>query len=166
MFERRLNVLAHQGNDDEDAEDAVDDAGDGGEKIDEEFQRIGNSCRREFGKKNRGADAKGNGDEQRNCRGDERAVNEGQSAELTEDGVPNGGAEKIEAELVAGEIGTLPQFENEQRGDENDGSGEQKGNHSRDFTGLAEAGKKRARARKGARARFFPASARAMKSRE
>src|SRR6266481_7849652 len=100
-----------------------------------------------------GTDAEGNGDEQRNCCGDERAVNEGQSAELTEDGIPDGGTEKVEAKLVAGESGALPQFENEQHGDENDGSGEQKGNHSRDFIALAEAGKKRARARKGARAR-------------
>src|SRR2546421_4213650 len=124
MFEGRLNVLTHQGNDDEDAQHSVDDAGDGGEKIDEKFERVGNSCGSEFGKKNGGSDAEGHGDQQRYRRRDERAVNEGQSAELLEDRIPDRGAEKIEAEPVAGESGALPQFENEQHGDENDGSGE------------------------------------------
>src|SRR5712691_11180930 len=121
MFEGRLNVLTHQGNDDEDAEHAVDDAGDGGEKIDEKFERVGNSRGGQLGKKNGGADAEGHGDQQRYRRGDERAVNEGQSAELLEDRVPDRSAEKIEAELVAGESGALPQFEDEQHGHKNDG---------------------------------------------
>src|SRR6267378_1513818 len=38
MLEGRLNVLAHQGNDDEDAEDAIDDAGNGCEKINEKLK--------------------------------------------------------------------------------------------------------------------------------
>src|SRR5260370_19197009 len=101
-LEGRLNELAHQWDDDEDAEDAVDNAGDGGQKINEKFGRGRNSCGSELGKKNGRADAEGNGDEQRNCCGDERDVNEGQSAELTEDGIPDGGTEKVEAKLVAG----------------------------------------------------------------
>src|SRR6266581_9648536 len=87
MFEGRLNVLTHQWNDDEDAEHAVDDAGDGSEKIDEKFERVRNSCGSQLCKKNGGADAEGHGDQQRYRRGDERTVNEGQSAELFEDGV-------------------------------------------------------------------------------
>src|SRR6266704_4596482 len=153
MFEGRLNVLTHQRNDDEDAEHAVDDAGDGSEKIDEKFERVRNSCGSQLCKKNGGADAEGHGDQQRYRRRDKRPVNEGQSAELFEDRVPDGRAEKVEPELVAGESGALPQFENEQHGDKNDGSGEQKGNHSRDFVAFAKAGKKRARARGGAPAR-------------
>src|SRR5712691_2178328 len=133
MFEGRLNVLTHQGNDDEDAEHAVDDTGDDGEKIDEKFERVGNSCRGQLSKKNSGADAERDGDQQRYRRGDERAVNEGQSAELFEDGVPDRSAEKIEAEFVPGKNGTLPQFENEEQGDEHDRSGEQKGDHACDF---------------------------------
>src|SRR2546430_7127690 len=46
-----------------------------------------------------------------------RAVNEGQSAELLEDGVPDGGAKKIEAELMPRENRALPQFENEEERD-------------------------------------------------
>src|SRR6266700_3710518 len=124
MFQSRLNVLAHQGNDDEDTKDTVDDAGDGSEKVDEEFKRVGNSCWGEFREKNGGADAQRHSDQQGYPRCDERSVNEGQGAEMFEDGVPDGGSEKIEPELVAGESGTLPQFENEQHGDKNDGSGE------------------------------------------
>ena len=127
MFESRLNVLAHQGNDDEDAEEAVNHAGHGGEKINEEFERVGNSGGREFGEKDGRADAKRHSDDQRDGGSDERAVNEGQRAELLENGVPDGSAEKIEAELVARQNGALPQIENEQDSDENDGSSEQKG---------------------------------------
>src|SRR5216684_2490786 len=124
MFESRLNVLAHQGNDDEDTKNTVDDAGDGGEKIDKKFERVGNSCGGKLGEKNGGANAQRNGNQQRNGSGDDRSVNKWQSAELFEDGVPDGGTKEIEAELVARESGTLPQLENEQHGDENDGSGE------------------------------------------
>src|ERR1700745_2041644 len=127
MFESRLNVLAHQGNDDEDAEEAVNHAGKGGEKINEEFERVGNSGGREFGEKDGGADAKRHSDDQRDGGGDERAVNEGERAELIEDGIPDGSAEEIEPKLVTGKAGALPQIENEQHSDENDGSGEQKG---------------------------------------
>src|SRR6266446_4337376 len=105
MFEGRLNVLAHQRNDDEDAEDPIDNTGDSGQKIDEEFERVGNSYRSEFGKKNGGADAQRHGNHQGYRRGDERSVNEGQGAELFEDGIPDGGAEEIKAEPVAGESG-------------------------------------------------------------
>jgi len=41
MLERGLDVLAHQGNDDKDAQEAVNHAGNGGEKIDEEFEGVG-----------------------------------------------------------------------------------------------------------------------------
>src|SRR5229473_4664164 len=153
MFESRLNVLAHHGNDDEDAEEAVNHARNGGEKINEEFECVGNSRGREFGEKDRGADAEWHGDEQRHGGGDERAVNEGQRAKVIEDGIPDGGAKKIKAKLVAGKGGALPQIENEEEGDKNDGSSEQKGDYTGDFIALAEAGKKRARARYGARAR-------------
>src|SRR5258708_3963394 len=124
MFESWLNVLAHQGNDDEDTKNTVDHAGNGGEKIDKEFERVGNSCGGELSEKNGGANAEGDCDDQRNASGDDRSVNKWQSAELFEDGVPDGGTEKIEAEPVARESGPLPQLENEQHGDENDGSGE------------------------------------------
>src|SRR5438552_10457396 len=100
VLESRLNVLTHQRNDDEDAEHAVDDAGDGGEKIDEKFERVRNSRRGQLSKKNGGADAEGHGDQQSYGGGDERAVNERQSAELFEDGIPDRGEEKIEAKLV------------------------------------------------------------------
>jgi hypothetical protein len=153
MFESRLNVLAHQGNDDEDAEEAVNHAGHGGQKINEKFEGIGNSGRSEFGEKNRGANAERDGDEQRDGGGDERAVDKWEGAELIEDGIPDGSAEKIKAKLVAGKGGALPQVENEKEGDKNDGTGEQKGDEAGDFIALAEAGKKRARARCGARAR-------------
>src|SRR5436189_4840695 len=120
MFESRLNVLAHQRNDNEDTEDTVDDAGDGSEKIDKKFERVGNSLGSELSEKNGGSDAQGNGYEQRNGSGDDSSINKGQRAELFEDGVPYGGTEEIKAELVAGESGTLPQLENEQHGNEND----------------------------------------------
>src|SRR5260370_11061385 len=113
MFERRLNVLAHQGNGDEDTRDTVDDGGDGSEKVNEKFESVGDSCGGELREKNGSADAEGNGDEQRTGGGNESAVNEGQSAEMFEDGIPDGGAEKMEAKFVAGESGALPQFENE-----------------------------------------------------
>src|SRR5216684_906973 len=103
MLESRLNVLAHQGNDDEDTKNAVDHAGNGSEKIDKEFERVRNSCGSELREKNGGANAEGNGDEQRNASGDDSSVNKGQSAELFEDGVPDGGTEKIETEPVARE---------------------------------------------------------------
>src|SRR6266704_5223662 len=99
MFQSRLNVLAQQGNDDEDTKDTVDDAGDGSEKVNEKFESVGNSCWGEFREKNGGADAEGNGDEQRNGGGNESAVNEGKSAEMVEDGVPDGGTEKMEAKF-------------------------------------------------------------------
>src|SRR5204863_160017 len=76
------------------------------------------------GQENGGADAEGHGEQQRYRRGDERAVNEGRSAELLEDGVPDGGAKKIEAELMPRENRALPQFENEEESDEHNGSGE------------------------------------------
>jgi len=57
MFESGLDVLAHQGNDSEDAEEAVNHAGDGGEKINEKFEGVGNSGGREFGEKDGRADA-------------------------------------------------------------------------------------------------------------
>lgn len=153
MFESRLNVLTHQGNDDEDAEEAVNHAGNSGEKINEKFEGVGNSRWGEFGEKNRGANAERDSDEKRDGGGDERAIDEWEGAELIEDGIPDGGAEEIESELVAGKGGALPQVENEKDGDENDGTGEQKGDDAGDFIALAETGKKRARARYGARAR-------------
>src|SRR5437762_12595811 len=85
--------------------------------------------------------------------GDERPVNERQSAELFEDGIPDRGAKEIEAELVAGENGTLPQFENKKHSNENDGRGEQKGEHAGDFIAFAQPREKRARACDGTRAR-------------
>src|SRR5437016_3777570 len=149
---------------DEDAEDAVNDAGDGSEKINEEFERVGDSCRGQLGKKNGGADAQGHGDQQSYRGGDERPVNERQSAELFEDGIPDRGAKEIEAELVAGENGTLPQFENKKHSNENDGRGEQKGEHAGDFIAFAQPREKRARACDGTRARFSLGCAKAMKS--
>src|SRR2546425_12299448 len=146
MLEGRLNVLTHQRNDDEDAEHAVDNTGDSGEKIDEKFERVGNSCGGQLSKKNSGADAERDGDQQRYRRGDERAVNEGQSAELFEDGVPDRRAKKMEAELMPRENRALPQFENEEESDEHNRSSEQKGDHHRDCIALAEPRKKRARA--------------------
>src|SRR5260370_29315183 len=113
MFESWLNVLAHQGNDDEDTKNTVDHAGNGGEKIDKEFERVGNSCGGELSEKNGGANAEGNCDEQRNASGDDSSVNKGQSAELFEDRVPDGSTEKIEAELVAGRTGNLPHTANQ-----------------------------------------------------
>src|SRR6266481_2387501 len=153
MFESRLNVLAHQGNDHEDAEETVNHAGNGGEKINKKFEGVGNSRGSELGQKNRGADAERDGDEQRDGGGDDRAIDEWEGAELIEDGIPDGGAEEIECKLVAGKTGTLPQIENEEDGDKNDRSSEQKGDEAGDFITLAETGKKRARARCGARAR-------------
>src|SRR5207245_5790570 len=127
MFESRLNVLAHQGNNDEDAEETVNHAGNGGEKINEKFEGVGNSRGSELGEKNRGADAERDGDEKRDRGGDERAIDEWEGAELIEDGIPNGGAEKIKARFVARKGGALPQVKNEKEGDKNDGTGEQKG---------------------------------------
>ncbi len=65
MFQGRLNVLAHQRNDDEDAEDPIDNTGDSGQKIDEEFERVGNSCGGELREKNGSADAQRHSDQQR-----------------------------------------------------------------------------------------------------
>src|SRR5712664_3780681 len=123
MLERGLNVLTHQRNNDEDTKEAIDDAGNGGEKINEKFERIGNPCRGELREKDGGTDAEGDGDDQRNGGRDEGAVNERQRTELAKDGIPDGGAEKIEAEFVPRKDGALPQFENEEQGDQNDGSG-------------------------------------------
>src|SRR5260370_24400707 len=119
MLESRLNVLAHQGNDDEDTKNTVDDTGNRSEKIDKELERVGNSCGSELREKNGGADAQRNGNQQRNGSVDDRSVNKWQSAELFEDGVPDGGTEKSEPELVARESGPLPHLENQQHSDEN-----------------------------------------------
>src|SRR5260370_16777927 len=108
MFESRLNVVAHQGNDDEDAEETVNHAGNGGEKINKKFEGVGNSRGSELGQKNRGADAERDGDEKRDGGGDESAVNKKQGPELIEHGIPDPGAEEIESKLVAGEKGTVP----------------------------------------------------------
>src|SRR5260370_24767289 len=113
MFQSRLNVLAHQGNDDENAEDAIDDAGNGSEKVNEKFESVGNSCGGELREKNGSADAQRHSDQQGYPCCDERSVNEGQGAEMFEDGVPDGRAEKIEPELLAGQSGALPQIANE-----------------------------------------------------
>jgi len=48
----------------------------------------------------------------------------------------------METELVTWKNGTFPQLENQEQGDEDDGSGEQKGDHARDFIAFAEARKK------------------------
>ncbi len=89
VLQRRLNVLAHQGNDDENAKEAVNYAGDGGKQVDKEFERVRKSRGREFREKNGRADAEGDGDQQRYRRGDERAVNEGQRSEVIENRVPD-----------------------------------------------------------------------------
>ena len=124
VLQHGLKVIAHQRNDDKHAKQSVDHAGHSGEKIDEELQGIGNSRGSQLSQENCRPDAKRYGNQERNRSGDERAVNEGQRSELTENGVPDGGAEKIEAELVPRENGALPQVENKEQGDQNDGSGE------------------------------------------
>src|SRR5260370_16721791 len=120
MFESWLNVLAHQGNDDEDTKNTVDHARNGGEKIDKEFERVGNSCGGELSEKKGGANAEGNCDDQRNASGDDRSVNKWQSAELFEDGVPDGETEKIKANPLAPATGPLPHPHNEHPAHAND----------------------------------------------
>src|SRR5260370_31559936 len=112
MLETGLDVCPHQGKVDEDAKEAVNSAGDGGKQVDKELKRVRNSCGRQFREKNGRADAEGDGDQQRYHRGDERAVNEGQRTELIENRIPDGGAEKIEAELVPAHGAASPQLKN------------------------------------------------------
>src|SRR5260370_29279460 len=131
MFQSRLNVLAHQGNDDENAEDAIDDAGNGSEKVNEKFESVGNSCGGELREKNGSADAQRHSDQQGYPCCDERSVNEGQGAEMFEDGVPDGGAEKIEAELVAGERGGVRHIAKERDREANARNEGYKGRHCR-----------------------------------
>src|SRR5260370_11561640 len=134
MFESRLNVLAHQGNDDEDAEETVNHAGNGGEKINKKFEGVGNSGGSELGQKNRGADAERDGDEKRDGGGDESAVNKRQGAELIEDGIPDGGAEEIESKLVAGDNGTPPTKQKKEGGGKKQKTSEQKKEKAWPFT--------------------------------
>src|SRR5260370_36484468 len=126
MFESRLNVVAHQGNDDEDGEETVNHAGNGGEKINKKVEGVGNSRGSELGQKNRGADAERDGDEKRDGGGDESAVNKRQGAELIEDGIPDGGAEEIESKLVAARKRDPPQTKKHEECEQKDKSSGEK----------------------------------------
>jgi hypothetical protein len=149
----RLDILAHQRDDNENTQKTVNDTGHGGEKVNEELESVGNFLWRELGEKNRGANAEGHSDEESHYCGNHRAIDEGQSAEVLEDGIPDSGEEKVEAKFVASQNGPLPQLEDEQQSDKYNRNSKQKRNQPRDFVAIAEPGKKGARARNRARAR-------------
>ena len=147
-----MYVLAHQGNHGKESQQAVDDAGDGREKIDEEFQSIRDSSRRQFGEKNGGSNAKWDGHEQGNTGGDHRAIDERQSAEIIHDGIPNTSPQKMKPEFVTRQGGFLPQHNHQQDRNQHNRGCKNKRNHARDLVTVTQPVKKRARARDRARA--------------
>lgn len=134
----------HERHDNKSAEQAVNDAGNSSEKIDEELQGIGDAWGSEFGKKDRGADAQGNGEEERNGGSDEGSVDEGEGAVLIGDGIPNFGGEEVQAELVAREGGIDPKLVDEKDGDEDNRHCKKEGDETSDLVAIAEFREKRA----------------------
>ena len=78
--------------------------------------------RRQFREENRGPQTQRHGNQQRQHRGDHCAVNKRERPELLGDGVPQGGNQETQAELIASGTGTEPELQDCQRGrDENQG---------------------------------------------
>ena len=78
------------------------DAGHGRQQFDEHGQRLAHPERREFGQINGRGDAEGHGDEERDDRGNERAEDERQRAELLVDRVPFASWRGSASRIVAG----------------------------------------------------------------
>jgi hypothetical protein len=102
------------------------------------LQGIGDARGSEFGKKDRGADAQGNGEEQRNGGSHEGSVDEGEGAVLIGNGIPNFGGEEVQAELVAGEGGIDPKLVDEKDGDEDNTHSKKEGDEPSDLVTIAE----------------------------
>ena len=83
-----LDMLLEPGREDEKTPDAVDDAGNAGEQLDGDADGTAQRPRTNLGQEDRDADADWNGDEHRQNRGDECAVDRGQRAELLGDRIP------------------------------------------------------------------------------
>ena len=88
-------------NHDEDAPQAENHAGHGGQHFDERDERLPNPERRQLGQINRGGDAQRHGDEQRDERRYQRAVDERQRAELLLHRIPRRSGEKLRNRICA-----------------------------------------------------------------
>ena len=89
---------------------AEDDARHGGEQFDEHRERLAQPLRREFGEINRGRNADGHGDDERDGRRNERAEDERQRSINIVDGIPVAADEEMPAEFLQREMRSAKQF--------------------------------------------------------
>ena len=88
LNEHRIHVLAQQGNEDEDSPQAIDDAGNGGQQLGKKGQRAAQKAGAHFGEEDGDADGQRHRHQQRQERGNQRAIDERQGAEVAVDRIP------------------------------------------------------------------------------
>src|ERR1051325_11073342 len=117
MLQSRLDILAHDGNDNEYAENSVNNTGDGSEQVNKKLKRVRNFLRSQLGQKNRSANPERNGNQESHRCGHHRAINKGQGTKLFGNGIPNARGKKVWSKLMTGKTRIVPKLEHEQNGD-------------------------------------------------
>ena len=130
LDQERIHILAQQRHQHKDRPQAINDAGNGGQQFGEKGQRPAQKAGAHFGEEDGDADGQRNRQQQRQKRGNQRAVDERQGAEVAVDRIPvrrqTGGrvdvglVEELEAEGVPGKLGALDQLDGNERHDGED----------------------------------------------
>src|SRR5215472_3187597 len=99
-------MLAQDGHENENSPKSIDDAGNRRQQLSKKSQRTPQKLWTHFCQEDSYADRQGHRNDQSHYRGNQRAVDKRQRAEVAVDGVPSLLEEKLQAELVDGELRT------------------------------------------------------------